>query len=417
MKIRFYPLFLAQRLASRQSSHARTTSSLLRVTIVGIALSLAVMLLTIFVGKGFRHQVHERIYLLTGHIILNEYGKSYADESASLQLTPQLLTEIKNIEGVGMVREVVQSGGIIKTDSDFSAVLVMGVSSHEAYFQTPGFLRSGRIPYFDGSDTLHNPILLPLECAERLHLSVGEKVPIYFAGTRTTVRTFTVAGIVDLPHIEAPIVVAPIDVMRRIGHISKDNATRLELFAQSGIDHNELSNRLIDQLSKSPNTRGQDLGMYTSEALMPDIFAWIDMLDANVVLLLSLMLIVASFTLITGLLILILDRTRMIGLLKALGARYGSIRSLFLYLATFVVGKGLLWGNLIAFALAGVQYFFSPLRLDPATYYLSYVPIEFDLSWVLGVNLMVFVLSMLSLLLPTRIIARIRAIDTLRFNQ
>ena len=193
--------------------------------------------------------------------------------------------------------------------------------------------------------------------------------------------------------------------------------TRLELFVQPNVDHLALSDRLVEQLSKSPNTRGQSLGMYTAESLMPDIFAWIEMLDANISLLLVLMLIVASFTLITGLLILILDRTRMIGLLKALGARYGSIRSLFLYLATFVVGKGLLWGNLIAFALAGVQYFFSPIQLDPATYYLSYVPIEFDIPWVLGINLLVFVLSMISLLLPTRIITRIRAVDTIRFNQ
>ena len=379
---------------------------------LGIALSLAVMLLTIFVGKGFRNQVHERIYLLTGHIILNEYGRNYADESASLRVTPELLSELNGIKGIAEIRQVVQSGGIIKTDSDFSAVLVMGVSSRDAYLHTSGVLRGGHIPYFDGSDTLHNPILLPLECAEKLHLSVGDKVPIYFTGARTTVRTFTVAGIVDLPHIEAPI-----GVMRHVAHIDKDKVTRLELFVQPKADHIALSNRLVEQLSKSPNTGGQSLGMYTAESLMPDIFAWIEMLDANISLLLVLMLIVASFTLITGLLILILDRTRMIGLLKALGARYGSIRSLFLYLAAFVVGKGLLWGNLIAFALAGVQYFFSPIQLDPATYYLSYVPIEFDIPWVLGINLLVFVLSMISLLLPTRIITRIRAVDTLRFNQ
>ena len=293
----------------------------------------------------------------------------------------------------------------------------MGVSSRDAYLHTSGVLRDGYIPYFDGSDTLHNPILLPLECAEKLHLTVGDKVPIYFTGARTTVRTFTIAGIVDLPHIEAPIVVAPIGVMRHVAHIDEDKVTRLELFVQPKVDHLALSDRLVEQLSKSPNTGGQSLGMYTAESLMPDIFAWIEMLDANISLLLVLMLIVASFTLITGLLILILDRTRMIGLLKALGARYGSIRSLFLYLAAFVVGKGLLWGNLIAFALAGVQYFFSPIQLDPATYYLSYVPIEFDIPWVLGINLLVFVLSMISLLLPTRIIARIRAVDTLRFNQ
>lgn len=412
MKIRIYPFFLAQRLATRQSAASRATSSLLRFTVLGIALSLAVMLLTIFVGKGFRNQVHERIYLLTGHIILNEYGRNYADESASLRVTPELLSELNGIKGIAEIRQVVQSGGIIKTDSDFSAVLVMGVSSRDAYLHTSGVLRGGHIPYFDGSDTLHNPILLPLECAEKLHLSVGDKVPIYFTGARTTVRTFTVAGIVDLPHIEAPI-----GVMRHVAHIDKDKVTRLELFVQPKADHIALSNRLVEQLSKSPNTGGQSLGMYTAESLMPDIFAWIEMLDANISLLLVLMLIVASFTLITGLLILILDRTRMIGLLKALGARYGSIRSLFLYLAAFVVGKGLLWGNLIAFALAGVQYFFSPIQLDPATYYLSYVPIEFDIPWVLGINLLVFVLSMISLLLPTRIITRIRAVDTLRFNQ
>ena len=135
MKIRIYPFFLAQRLATRQSAASRATSSLLRFTVLGIALSLAVMLLTIFVGKGFRNQVHERIYLLTGHIILNEYGRNYADESASLRVTPELLSELASIKGVAEIRQVVQSGGIIKTDSDFSAVLVMGVSSRDAYLQ------------------------------------------------------------------------------------------------------------------------------------------------------------------------------------------------------------------------------------------------------------------------------------------
>ncbi len=412
-----YQFFLACRLASRRSSEARATASLLRFTVLGIALSLAVMLLTVFVGRGFREQVHERIYLLTGHIILNEYAKSYTDETASLKVSSQLLAEIKQIEGVAHVREVVQLGGIIKTDSDFSSVVVVGTPSQESFRNVPNLLQAGRIPAFDGTDSMNNPILLPLECAQKLHLSVGDKVPIYFAGAHTTVRTFSIAGIIDLPHVEAPIVIAPIDVARRVLRLEPDRVTRLELFAEAGIDPSLLSDRVAETLSTSRHTEGQDLGMYTAESLMPDIFAWIDMLDANVALLLVLMLIVSSFTLITGLLILILDRMRMIGLLKALGARFHSIRSLFLYLASFVVGRGLLWGNLIAFSLALLQHYLHLIPLDPATYYISYVPIQLEWPWILGINGLVFLLSMLSLLLPTHIIAHIRAVDTLRFNQ
>lgn len=406
----YYPFFVARRLSVQASKQARTTSRLLRFSVVGIALSLAVMLITLSVGRGFREQVVERVYLLTGHVLLNEYGKNYADESSLLTIPTPLVDQLQQLDGVEHLRKVVQSYGLIKTDSTFAAAVVLGLSSLEAY-------RSILPPdFWEKWSSTHNPILISQDLARRLSLHKGAKLPLYFMGSRVTVRVFTLVEIVDFPELEAPLVVTSLETMQRIRGLDATQVSRIELFAQPSYPHEQLCAQLIEVLPHSPYLKGIHLGMNTAEELYPDIFAWVKMLDANVQLLLVLLMLVVVFTLTTGLLVLILDRTPMIGLLKALGAHFVGIRSVFLYLASFVIVRGLLWGNGLALLLLLLQKYFHWVTLDPQTYYVSYVPVSFSvLTWV-GVNLLVFVLTMLVILLPSRLIGRIKPVDTLRFH-
>lgn len=412
-----FSFFIAQRLFSRKVNRYRPTAALLHFTVTGIALSLLVMLLTVFVGNGFRNEVRRRVSLLTGEVILSQYGSEHNSQESLLQVTPDMIAYINSVPGVAEVQGVLQTAGIVKTKEDYEGVLLMGVTSTAIYHTLPDLLLAGTMPQMDGTDTLHNPILLSSATARRLHLTVGDKIAFYFTGEGITLRSFTLAGIVDLPQINGSVAIAPIEVIRTALKVQEGAVNRLELFCSEGQDPLLVSNRVATALSDSPYAAEQSIGLNLAEDVMPDLFSWLDMLDSNIALLLLLLLLVAAFTLITGLLILILDRTRMIGLLKALGTNQAILRNIFLYLAMFVIGKGMLWGNLLALVLLFLQEHFHFLTLNPATYYVSYVPMEWSWRAFLSVNMGTFALSMLLLLLPTRIIARMRPIDTIRFNQ
>ncbi len=417
MKKHRFAWFIARRLSKRKEVKGRPITALLRFTIMGIALSLTVMLLTIFVGSGFREEVRANVTLLTGDFILSHHPINDEETSAVFHISDSLMAAMKKVEGVQAVRGVLQTAGILKTKESYEGVIVSAINSGAQFDKVEDFLLDGTIPSFDGTDSLYNPILLSQTTARKLDLSVGDKVALYLTDGAITMRSFTLAGIVDMPQVSGPIVIVPLDVITKALRRKQGEVSRVELFFDFREDKEVVKDRLLTLLEQYPQFTEQSIGWNYAEETLPQIFVWLDMLDSNIVLLLGLLSLVASFTLITGLLILILDRTQMIGILKALGAEQATFRSLFLYLATFIVGRGMLWGNLIALLLAFVQKKWAFLTLDPASYYISSVPIAWDWRAFIGVNVGTFILSMLFLLFPIRIIARIRPIETLRFNQ
>ncbi|MBB6276287.1 ABC transporter permease [Porphyromonas circumdentaria] len=416
MKNSRFAWFVARRLSRKREAKERSVTTLLRFTISGIALSLVVMLLTVFVGTGFRQEVRVKVTLLTGDLILSRH-MGEATTPDFFQVSDAVFSSLRQVEGVRDVRRVIQTAGILKTKESYEGVIITAVNSGTSFKRAKDFLLSGNIPSFDGTDTLHNPILLPRETAQKLNLNVGDRVALYLTSKDITVRSFTLAGIVDIPQIGGSVVIAPIAPIGKALHLQEEELSRLQIFFNS-YSHVTLSlEKIVELLSNRTEITQQSVGWNYAEETLPSIFVWLDMLDSNILLLLTLLSLVAAFTLITGLLILILDRTQMIGLLKALGATQHTFRSMFLYLATFIIGRGMLWGNLIAISIAIIQKETGIFSLDPSSYYLSKVPVSWNWTGFVVVNSGTFVLSMLFLLLPIRIIARIRSIETIRFNQ
>ncbi|KGN98943.1 hypothetical protein HQ36_00105 [Porphyromonas gingivicanis] len=408
--------FIARRLSRRKESKGRPITALLRFTIAGIALSLTVMLLTVFVGSGFRQEVRNKITLLTGDIILSNASEGHIT-SDFFEISDDILLSLQKIEGVKEVRRELQTAGILKTKESYEGVVVTAVNSGESFKRVKDFLLSGSIPAFDDTDTLHNPILLSQETAQKMNLSVGDKVALYLTAEDITMRSFTLAGIVDIPQVGGPLVIAPFSPIARALGTEENQVSQIQLFLDRTTPPDAIVEAIIGELSRSTQITSQSVGWNYAEETLPQIFVWLDMLDSNILLLITLLSLVAAFTLITGLLILILDRTQMVGLLKALGATQQTFRSLFLYLATFIIGRGMLWGNLIALTLSIVQSTTGILSLDPSSYYVSKVPVAWNWLGFILVNIGTFTLSMLFLLFPIRIIARIRSIQTIRFNQ
>lgn len=415
MKIQL-PLWLARQLYSRENRRHSKVYALVRFAIPAIALSLAVMLLGIAIMDGFQYSVRDTVRLVTGDVILCEYGKQPIDLDNVITLTPEMTQRMNEMETIASVRPVRSAVGMIKTDSTYQGVAVTGVE--EFSFLKP-LCAAGELTV----DTLAkgaNPIVLPRSSAERLGLTIGDKVVLYFLGNKVSVRSFTLIATLELTNTAQPLAYVTNDLLARVGDWQPDQYTRIEIIAQgtgqSLIDmETELSDQLIDALSE-PGVTDETLGVYTGSQINGGVYQWIDSLRPNVQILLVLMALVAAFTMINALLIIILDLTQTIGLLKALGMSHPSLTTMSLAIALRIIAWGMLWGNLLAALIIWSQRQWQWLTLDPNIYYISHVSMLVRPGAWIVVNVATLLLCLLLLLLPARIIQRISPTTALRFE-
>ncbi len=409
-----FPFFVARRLSGSKAESFSTTDKMVRFAVVGIALCVAVMLLTIFIGSGFNHEVKKRLSFLTGDIKLSTFSSSTEEQPTFFHLTAEMEKSLLRIPSVEKVRRVVQLAGLIKTDSAFRGVVALGFDSITIAALERTLLHTSPAPETRSFSAPQAILSSPV--AEELQLEVKDRFPFYSLGERPSLRVLTLKGKSDIPEVNGGILILPINYLQKQARLAEDEVSYVEIFLKSGLNPEEEADKLARILSETSFSEGQHLALNTARELMPALFDWVDMLDANTFLLLSIMAIVAGFTAITGILVLMLGRTRMIGVLKALGTSGALLHQLFLLLGGNIALRGLFWGNLIAFVVAMLQKGFKILTLDPSIYYISYVPIDFTWKgWIL-VNLVALAVILIMLILPTRIVSRIKVADTLRFS-
>lgn len=405
-----------EKLQPEQMQHNKI-AALVRLAIPTVALSVVVMLITVSVIGGFKNGVRGLVSALTGDVVLSEYGKMYNDAQSSIEVPPKMLADLKQLPDVAQIRTVLQDAAIIKADSDYYGVGVMGV---EAPWQRNQFLSiqtAGTLPFFSDQDTVPNPIVIPQDIADKLQLKLGDRVLLYFhSSKRVVLRSFVLTSMLSLPSTTQPIVYIPQSTLRRVQQQSPHHYARLELFLHNPADAPRVAEKVVKLLEKSPYVETQSLGINTAFELNPNIFEWIRMLDSNAVILLGLMALVCAFTIINCLLILILDRTYTIGVLQALGMPNRELMKLFLVIATRIIIKGIIPGNLIAWLLCFVQKKWHVLTLDPSTYYLSFVPVEIVPMHWLAVNIGVVILCLLLMLVPVLIISQITPMRAMKFD-
>ena len=375
------------------------------------------MLLSVTIILGFHRQIHEFAFSQTGHISLNGYGSNWKTSTTPVYVSPELLSFLRKKKGVSSVSPLIQQAGLLKTEGDFSGILLYGIDStfRSRYFTEQ--VKSGTLPSFSESEYSRPPIVLPSHVARRMNYKVGDAVRIYFFGEKMRVRVFELQAIYESTGLELSPALCPISSLQRLNHWDENTYSRLIIMLQDPDDAYPTLEHLISTLQARPDLIGEEnYGLNLGQELQPELFNWLAFLDTNVYALLSLMVLVGGFAMITGLIIIVLDKSKQIGILKALGATNRQLRQTFLQIAARLILRGIFWGNAIALVLSLAQRHFKIIKLNPANYFTDSVPIHFDLPLWGAINVGTLIVILLMVLVPASLVSRIHPAESMRMD-
>lgn len=412
------PLFIARRIYSVNGDKAEVSKPAIRIATAGIAIGLAVMIVSVCVVFGFKHAVSAKVIGFGSHIQVANFMTLQTSESYPIQMTDSLIKVLKNTQGVEHVQRFATKQGVLKTDSDFLGVVFKGIGPDFDSTFIHQNLMEGSIPAF--SDTKSsNKILLSMSMAKKLKLKTGDRIFAYFidhAGVR--VRRFTIAGIYQTNLAQYDDITCFMDLYTagKLNGWEKDQVSGAEITVKDFNKVDETEAIFINRLNRTVDQYGETYSSKTIRDISPQIFSWLDLLDLNVWIILALMIAVAGVTMISGLLIIILERVTMIGVLKAMGAKNVMIRHTFLWFAVFIITRGLLIGNLIGIGLVLLQRYTGLVGLDPQTYYVTTVPVEINIPVLLLLNVATLLISVVVLIAPSYLISHIHPAKSMRYE-
>lgn len=412
------PYFLARRIYADNDNQKKVSRPAVRIAIIGVAVGLAVMIVSVCVVLGFKHAIRDKVVGFGSHIQVAEFSMLQQGTDSPIEVDDSVMNVLQHIEGVKHVQRFAMKQGILKTDSDFLGVAFKGVGPEFDSTFIHQHLLEGAVPKFSDKSS-GNKILVSKVMADKLKLTCGSRIFAYFiddSGVRT--RRFTIAGIYQTNLTQYDNVMCYVDLYTavKLNGWQEDMASGAELQVDHFDKLDEVEDRVVKLVNRTTDKYGNTYSSKTIKELSPQIFSWLDLLDLNVWIILIIMMAVAAVTMISGLLIIILERTQMIGLMKALGARNPMVRHTFMWFAAFIIGRGLLWGNMIALALVALQYFTGIVKLDPATYYVSSVPVEVNVLFVVLLNIGTLLISLLVLIGPSFLISHIHPAKTMTYE-
>jgi lipoprotein-releasing system permease protein len=411
--------FLAKRIIFGSGNSNQLSRPIVRISVLGIALGLAVMILAVAIVTGFQNEIKNKLIGFGSHIIITNMDDNQSEEPQPISKNQPFLQELKNHPEINHLQIFTTKNGIVKTKTENEGILIKGVGADYDWKFIKENLKSGKI--FTVSDTgASRDIVISKYLADKLFLKLNDKVVVYFLTKKQDsvavqyeqrIKTFYVSGIYETGYEEIDKKLALVD----IGQIQKINLWDNDLIG--GFEITIKDYKKIDAVGADvDDIIGQGLSMQTVKQLNGSVFAWLDWMDVNVQIILILIVIVAGINMMTALLILILERTTMIGLLKAMGARNSSIQKVFLYNSAFIVGKGLLWGNVIGISIALLQQHFGIFKLDAHIYYLSQIPININLFYILLLNVGTLLCCLIMLIIPSFIVSKITPVKAIRFS-
>lgn len=409
-------LFIARRLHFDESGGHRMSRPAMRIATAGIAVGLAVMLVAVAVVVGFKREVSGQIVGFGSHIQVASYDNG-GYESAPIAPSDSLVQAIAAIPHVKRVQRVATKPGIVKTDSDFEGIVLKGVDGGFDWTFFKNHLVAGDTLAV-GDSAATNDALVSRHTADLLRLSVGDRFTAYFVGNPVRARRFTVRGIYEtaFADFDRLFVLADLRHVQKLNGWNGGQISQLELLIDDFGRLDETEREVFFATAGATQPEGTLMQTRSIKKIVPRMFEWLDMLDVNAWVILALMLAVAGFNMISGLLIIILERTSTIGLLKALGARNRSIRKIFICQAAFLIGKGMFWGNVAGCAIVLAERFTHAIPLDAAMYYVNYVPVSLGVGHWLLINAGTFALTLLMLVAPSHIITSIRPSQSIKFD-
>lgn len=412
--------FIAQRIIFGSPGKNQLSRPVMRVSVLSIALGIALMILTIAVVTGFQKEIRDRLIGFGSDIQITNYDNNVSDEPQPISSNQEFLKDLKELPQIRHIQSYATKSGIIKTKNDNEGVLLKGIGKDYDWTFIEQNLKAGRT--FEVSDTgISKSIVISQLLADKLELKLNDKMVIYFLIKKTDsaqnisyeqrVKTFFISGIYDTGYedIDKKLVLVDIGQIRKLNYWSDDQIGGFEI---SIYDYNR-----IDELGAEVNAlAGQGFVAQTIKETNPTVFSWLDLQDVNAIIVITLMLLVAGINMISVLLILILERTNMIGILKALGTKNSSIQKIFFYNAMYLIGKGLFWGNLLGIGIAVLQQHFGLLTLDPKIYYISVVPVNLNAMDIVMLNLGTVICCTLMLIVPSFIVSKITPVKAIRFS-
>jgi len=411
-------LFIAKRIHFSKKGHKTVSRPAVRVAMLGIALGLAVMIITVSVVLGFKKEIRNKVIAFGSHIQVMNFDRNETFETKPINASDSLIKSLSKIDGISHIQRFATKPGIIKTDADVQGIVLKGVDKDFDWkFYKNNMVEGDSIALNDS--VASKQVIISAYLAHLLNLKVKSSFFTYFIeGDYIRARKFTVAGIYCTNFVEYDklFILTDIKQIQQLNDWDKKQVSGLEILISDYDRLNEIGDKVYFRTANHVNKDGSTYFSRTIEDLNPQIFSWLKMLDMNVVIILVLMLTVAGFNMISGLLILILERTNMIGILKAMGAKNWSIRKVFLYHSFFLIGKGMLWGNILGIGLILIQYFTHIIPLDAETYYVTFVPVYINILYILILNVGTFICSVLMLLLPSYLISKILPAKSIKYE-
>lgn len=408
-------LFIARRLFGTRKGEHRISKPAVTIAQWGVSVGIIVMIASLCIVVGFKHEIKEKIIGFGGHIQVRNYEVSeYGDNPVTANSDD--LDALKSFPEITNIQQFIQKPGLIAVDDEFEGVIIKGIGSNYNNNFISSHIIEGTFPQF--SDTAaSNKIVISRIIADKLKISQGDKINIYFIQEGIKARRMVVEGIYEtnLNEMDELLAITDIYTTRRLNNWESNQSTGLEISVNEYEKVNETRDTMLSTIGSIADKHRQRLFVQTVEESNPRMFAWLEVLDGTVWIILVLVLGIAGFTVISGLLILILEKSNLIGVMKAIGANDASIRKIFLYYAIFIIGRGMLWGNIIGLSLCYLQKVTGIIALDPTMYYMDRVPIMFT-WWLVPMNIIMFIISVAMLVLPSMLISRIEPTKAIKFE-
>lgn len=412
------PYFLAHRIYAQNDDKRKVSRPAIRIATIGVAIGLAVMIVSVCVVLGFKHAIRDKVIGFGSHIQVAEYNALMGGDGRAVQMDDSVMSVLSHIQGVKHVQRFAYRQGILKTDDDFLGVMFKGVGPEFDSTFIHKNMVEGNIPHFSDK-TSGNKLLVSKNMADKLHLKTGSRLFAYFIDyTGVRMRRLTISGIyqTNLTQYDNTICFTDLHAVAKLNGWPADVAGGAELTINNFEQLDDVERTVIAKVNRTTDHYGNTFASKTIKEVSPQIFSWLSLLDLNVWIILAIMMCVAAVTMISGLLIIILERTQMIGLLKALGAGNATVRHTFMWFSAFIIGRGLLWGNIVGLGLVALQYVTGLVKLDPATYYVSTVPVEVNLLYVVLLNIGTLIISLFVLIAPSYLISHIHPAKTMSYE-
>lgn len=409
-----YELFIAKRIIAAKQYKSSISSPIIKIAIIAIALGMIIMMITVATGIGLQQKIYEKLSGFNGHIqILN-----FDNNNSEITLTPisihqDFYPKFTNVSDIKSVQVFATKPGIIRTETDFEGIIFKGVSSDYDWGFFKEYLVEGVLPNY--TDELSYEVLISEEISKRMKLKLGDEFKILFikedAAKLPWLRVVEIVGIYNsgFQDFDENFVMADIKHIQRMNKWNDDEVGGFEVILDNFDTIDEKSNEIYQQTSSTLNSQ-------SIVEKYPEIFEWIKVFLSNTYLIIAIIILIAGINMITALLVLILERTQMVGILKALGSNNTSIRKVFLYNASYLILRGLFWGNLIGLIILLTQKYGSFISLDPETYYVNTVPIYLDFGYIILLNIGTLLLCLLMLIVPTIVVSKISPSKSIKFE-